>query len=150
MYELLYGGVFHMQDLSYAVDKMLYHKRPSNQVQYLMTQNVDYPKRPNDYCFEINEEKDSNNNMLSVKCKHHSAHLEKISFSQDILSIVVFNRQLIHLENICLLCLNLDSAKDLLDNGIVPFPYKVAKALDPNIYRNIQFDVWIEKRKGNY
>lgn len=31
--------------------------------------------------------------------------------------------------------------------GITPFPYKVAKALDPNMYRNIEFDSWNEMRK---
>ncbi|ETE63247.1 UDP-N-acetylglucosamine transferase subunit ALG13-like protein, partial [Ophiophagus hannah] len=29
----------------------------------------------------------------------------------------------------------------------MPFPYKVLKALDPEIYRNIEFDVWLESRK---
>ncbi|XP_063976158.1 protein ovarian tumor locus-like [Diachasmimorpha longicaudata] len=28
-----------------------------------------------------------------------------------------------------------------------PFPYRIAKALDPNIYRNIEFDIWHELRK---
>lgn len=37
--------------------------------------------------------------------------------------------------------------RQLLNAGITPFPYKVAKALDPNIYRNIEFDVWSELRK---
>lgn len=31
--------------------------------------------------------------------------------------------------------------------GITPFPYKVAKALDPDIYRNIEYDSWSEMRK---
>ncbi|XP_043489509.1 putative uncharacterized protein DDB_G0286901 [Polistes fuscatus] len=31
--------------------------------------------------------------------------------------------------------------------GIPPFPYRVAKALDINIYRNIDFDVWHEIRR---
>ncbi|KAJ9582491.1 hypothetical protein L9F63_003184, partial [Diploptera punctata] len=34
------------------------------------------------------------------------------------------------------------NVKELIAQGIPPFPYKVAKALDPNIYRNIEFDVW--------
>lgn len=39
--------------------------------------------------------------------------------------------------------------------GITPFPYKVAKGLDENMYRNIEFDSWNEKRylermKKNY
>lgn len=31
-----------------------------------------------------------------------------------------------------------------------PFPYKVAKALDPNIYRNIEYDTWTEIRRGKF
>lgn len=31
--------------------------------------------------------------------------------------------------------------------GITPFPYKVAKALDPSIYRNVEYDVWAEYRR---
>ncbi|XP_062998121.1 putative bifunctional UDP-N-acetylglucosamine transferase and deubiquitinase ALG13 [Elgaria multicarinata webbii] len=33
------------------------------------------------------------------------------------------------------------------DNPKMPFPYKVLKALDPEIYRNIEFDVWLDSRK---
>lgn len=32
-------------------------------------------------------------------------------------------------------------------SGITPFPYKVAKALDPDIYRNIEYDSWSDLRK---
>ncbi|XP_046815078.1 putative uncharacterized protein DDB_G0282133 isoform X1 [Vespa crabro] len=31
--------------------------------------------------------------------------------------------------------------------GVPPFPYRVAKAIDVNIYRNIDFDVWHEIRR---
>lgn len=31
--------------------------------------------------------------------------------------------------------------------GITPFPYKVAKSLDQNIYRNVELDSWNEQRK---
>lgn len=41
------------------------------------------------------------------------------------------------------------NVKELLAQGATPFPYKVAKALDPNIYRNIEFDIWNDFRKGN-
>lgn len=37
--------------------------------------------------------------------------------------------------------------RQLLDEGITPFPYKVAKALDPSIYRNTEFELWSENRK---
>lgn len=33
--------------------------------------------------------------------------------------------------------------------NIPPFPYRIAKALDPNIYRNTDFDIWHEIRRGN-
>lgn len=36
----------------------------------------------------------------------------------------------------------------MLRTNIAPFPYKVAKALDPTIYRNIEYDTWTETRKG--
>ncbi|XP_033606451.1 OTU domain-containing protein 4 isoform X2 [Cryptotermes secundus] len=39
------------------------------------------------------------------------------------------------------------NVKELLAQGATPFPYKVAKALDPNIYRNIEFDIWNDFRK---
>ena len=37
--------------------------------------------------------------------------------------------------------------RQLLDEKITPFPYKVAKALDPSIYRNTEFELWSENRK---
>ncbi|KAF2904833.1 hypothetical protein ILUMI_01339 [Ignelater luminosus] len=30
---------------------------------------------------------------------------------------------------------------------LAPFPFKIAKALDPNMYRNIEYDTWIEQRR---
>jgi hypothetical protein len=41
------------------------------------------------------------------------------------------------------------NVKELLAQGATPFPYKVAKALDQNIYRNIEFDIWNDFRRGN-
>ncbi|KAK9881067.1 hypothetical protein WA026_014412 [Henosepilachna vigintioctopunctata] len=35
----------------------------------------------------------------------------------------------------------------LLSFNIAPFPFKVAKALDPSIYRNIEYDSWTEVRR---
>ena len=30
-----------------------------------------------------------------------------------------------------------------------PFPFRVAKSLDPDFYRNAQFDIWLDQKKGN-
>lgn len=41
-----------------------------------------------------------------------------------------------------------DDVRGLLAHGIPPFPYKVAKSLDPDIYRNIEYDAWNTIRRG--
>lgn len=43
---------------------------------------------------------------------------------------------------------NMNDLEYMLRTNIAPFPYKVAKALDPTIYRNIEYDTWTETRKG--
>uniref|UniRef100_A0A1B6HY16 OTU domain-containing protein n=1 Tax=Homalodisca liturata TaxID=320908 RepID=A0A1B6HY16_9HEMI len=40
------------------------------------------------------------------------------------------------------------NVKDLLTLGVTPFPYKVAKSLDPDIYRNVEYDTWNDIRRG--
>ncbi|XP_025942037.1 putative bifunctional UDP-N-acetylglucosamine transferase and deubiquitinase ALG13 [Apteryx rowi] len=40
-----------------------------------------------------------------------------------------------------------EEAKPLENPSKMPFPYKVLKALDPEIYRNVEFDVWLDSRK---
>lgn len=37
--------------------------------------------------------------------------------------------------------------KTLIQEGVTPFPYKVAKCLDADIYRNIEFDIWSDQRR---
>lgn len=59
-------------------------------------------------------------------------------------SVVKFNRRR---EDSFLKVADVSCVRQLLNDGITPFPYKVAKALDPHIYRNIEFDVWSEMRK---
>uniref|UniRef100_A0AAU7J948 Tudor domain-containing protein Tdr28 n=1 Tax=Locusta migratoria TaxID=7004 RepID=A0AAU7J948_LOCMI len=41
----------------------------------------------------------------------------------------------------------LSNMKYLIACGLVPFPYKVAKALDANIYRNVEFDAWSDMKR---
>ncbi|XP_026318804.1 uncharacterized protein LOC113229436 isoform X2 [Hyposmocoma kahamanoa] len=152
VYEILYDGVYQLKDLSYAVDKMLHDKVPTNHIEYFMSENVERRKKQKERAKIFieatnDDDKDRNNNAVALKCKHHTQDLERASLLKESLSIFVFNRSLIQLENVCMNCLNVNSAKDLLDNGITPFPYKVAKALDPDIYRNIEFDVWSELRR---
>ena len=39
---------------------------------------------------------------------------------------------------------------EALEQGLIPFPYKVAKCLDPSTYRNIEYDVWSCQRQEQY
>lgn len=154
IYETLYDGVYQLKDLPHAVDKMLHDKmQTTNHNEYFMLENVERRKKQKETAKIFIEppsegDKDKNNNTLALKCKHHTEDLERASLLRESLSIFVLNRSLVQLENVCMNCLNVNSAKDLLENGITPFPYKVAKALDPDIYRNIEFDVWSELRRG--
>ncbi|XP_075619559.1 UDP-N-acetylglucosamine transferase subunit ALG13-like [Balearica regulorum gibbericeps] len=56
------------------------------------------------------------------------------------------------------LCSSAEAIEDKFKQGIeeekppenpskMPVPYKVLKALDPEIYRNVEFDVWLDSRK---
>lgn len=42
------------------------------------------------------------------------------------------------------------SAIEALHQNLIPFPYKVAKCLDPASYRNIEYDVWTCERQELY
>lgn len=37
--------------------------------------------------------------------------------------------------------------KELLEIGITPFPFKVAKALTPKYYRNTEYDIWLNNKR---
>lgn len=40
--------------------------------------------------------------------------------------------------------------KELLESGITPFPFKVAKALTPKLYRNTEYDIWLNNKKEKF
>jgi len=40
--------------------------------------------------------------------------------------------------------------KELLECGITPFPFKVAKALTPKLYRNTEYDIWLNNKKEKF
>lgn len=43
---------------------------------------------------------------------------------------------------------NMQLSNNGAHNLVAPFPFKVAKALDPDMYRNIEYDTWLEVRRG--
>lgn len=46
--------------------------------------------------------------------------------------------------------LNSEDSIEVIPANTAPFPFKVAKALDPTIYRNIEYDSWGEVRRGKF
>lgn len=40
--------------------------------------------------------------------------------------------------------------KELLEFGITPFPFKVAKALTPKLYRNTEYDIWLNNKREKF
>lgn len=40
--------------------------------------------------------------------------------------------------------------KELLEIGITPFPFKVAKALTSKLYRNTEYDIWVNNRREKF
>lgn len=40
--------------------------------------------------------------------------------------------------------------KELLEIGITPFPFKVAKALTSKLYRNTEYDIWLNNRRERF
>uniref|UniRef100_A0A1B6CDN7 OTU domain-containing protein n=1 Tax=Clastoptera arizonana TaxID=38151 RepID=A0A1B6CDN7_9HEMI len=95
VYDLLYKGVFELQEVDYAVNKMLRDK--------------------------------------SARFQHQR---DASSFLATGFALRLEMRD------------SVVNVKDLLNVGITPFPYKVAKSLDPDIYRNVEYDTWNDYRRS--
>ncbi|XP_076029405.1 uncharacterized protein LOC143018152 isoform X3 [Oratosquilla oratoria] len=119
VYEMLYKKVFKLKDVQFAVDKMLHDR--------------EYAAR----------RRDSSN---STELREIGAVVEKVlGTSRDISNDEGdANRSC---EEKTSEDLDPDDIKGQLAHGIKPIPYRVAKSLDPEIYRNIEFDVWNTERR---
>ncbi|XP_031628547.1 protein ovarian tumor locus-like [Contarinia nasturtii] len=139
VYEILYKRVFRLPDIEYSVETMLHsdiiHEPSSHEYE-----NDEYAThiifedgrqfqldRPENTLCILNDPKQCHfhNKNFEELMKYHSKRYEKSNLSDKFCSCV----------------------RQLLFDGITPFPYKVAKALDENIYRNVEFDSWNEMRK---
>ncbi|XP_054271857.1 protein ovarian tumor locus-like [Macrosteles quadrilineatus] len=93
IYETLYKKVFQLEEVDYAVKKMLHDKTSK------------YQRDPSSFFM----------NGLDLRLEIRDSY---------------------------------SNVKNLLNLGVTPFPYKVAKSLDPDIYRNVEYDTWNEIRRG--
>ncbi|KAG0712421.1 Protein ovarian tumor locus [Chionoecetes opilio] len=118
VYEILYSNVFQLKDVRLAVDTMLHDKEYASL------------------------RRDSAN---SAELKEIGALVEKIlgtSISRDSSQEEVEKTNTAIEERPSMEDIHPDDVRGLLAHGIPPFPYKVAKSLDPDIYRNIEYDAW--------
>ncbi|KAK3922875.1 Putative bifunctional UDP-N-acetylglucosamine transferase and deubiquitinase ALG13 [Frankliniella fusca] len=137
VYEMLYKNVFGMDDVNYAVEKMLHYKP--------MRHRGDSGSSGSRKFFSYSCNRCSFQSGMKFLSPSGRVWSQAVSFHFE-LSSIQLQRKGIIVDAI------LDdgevNVKDLLQKGVTPFPYKVAKSLDPNIYRNVEFDVWIDYRRG--
>lgn len=112
IYETLYTNVFKLPNISSAVERMLHEKDTSDL------------------------RRDSAN---SADLKELNALFEKVLGTED---ISPDTDKSISIDEKASLDIHPDDVHGLLSQGIPPFPYKVAKSLDKDIYRNIEYDAW--------
>lgn len=152
VYDILYSDVFKIPDVQYAVERMLHD--PEEQV------TLPLPDDPSKYSTHSGEiiPFDSYATKCVLKdpktCHfHNQVDFESVVNERND-AIMIINQKnepgrmkmfkpidgfLYDDEKSCV--------RQLLAERITPFPYKVAKALDPSIYRNTEFELWSENRK---
>lgn len=170
VYDTLYNDVFQLPDVGYAVERMLHDQLGSRLTAIEATAATE---EEDDEKGEENGEKTNSldsiavgavtengrsfvfdgNNKTSTRCiledyrmcHFHNAHFAEYLDAQQAAGDAANNKR--RIEDSMLKVGDVSCVRQLLNSGITPFPYKVAKALDPHIYRNIEFDVWSEMRK---
>lgn len=134
-----------MNDVDYAVRKMLYNESQCPHQDYFMAENVERRKK-------LKEEAGDDTMALEIfkpeQVDESGDSLTKQKQEDGKKSNLTFTLYPINSPNGIVISLDTNSARELLENKILPFPYKVAKALDPNVYRNIELDTWFEIKRG--
>lgn len=153
VYDILYTGVFKLPDVPYAVEIMLH-----DQEEQLTLPLEDDPSKYKTQSGEIIAFDDSVHTNCVLKdpktCHFHNQDDFEEVVNQQKDSITIINRtddpgrlKFFKPTDGFLYDKSKSCVRQLLDEHITPFPYKVAKALDPSIYRNTEFELWSENRK---
>lgn len=152
VYEILYEQVFKLPDVKYAIERMLYD--PTGK-----SMEIDEAKVVTEDGREFIFDKAEGTNCVLGDfklCHFHneggfSAEIEKVKVKDE----KILDKSLIEPDALpknlrtdyFLYDQNISCVRQLLYQSIAPFPYKVAKALDTSIYRNIEFDSWADWRR---
>lgn len=153
VYNILYADVFKLPDVQYAVERMLHDQE--EELTLPLEDNPDQYKTQSGKVASFDTHTDSNCVLKDPKtCHFHNQVDFELIVEEQKDAITIINRIDDHgrikifkpidgfLHDKSKSCV-----RQLLDEGITPFPYKVAKALDPSIYRNTEFELWSENRK---
>ncbi|XP_058120183.1 protein ovarian tumor locus-like isoform X1 [Anopheles coustani] len=156
VYEVLYKGVFQIPDVEYAVERMLYD--PKN---ITTSYGKDHEGRPiaitGDGRQLVLSRRDNTKCILSnfQLCHfHNNVNFTKVrrfflEHGNDAgyrlygqFSGSNYQVRAGRVPNPLLMGRDISCVRQLLNEGVMPFAYKAAKALDAYIYRNVEFDVW--------
>lgn len=169
VYELLYVRVFKLPDVMYSVERMLHD--PEGKAMKIVQgadKNGDIVEEKiltsegSEFILDTPEATEcvlDNYRLCHFHNRENFAHIVDVYRTKRSDKIVKEIRNVNHngsrgpisrelvLVNPMLCEKKISCVRQLLKEGITPFPYKVAKALDPNIYRNIEFDSWSDIRR---
>lgn len=153
VYNVLYSGVYKLPDVNYAVERMLHDQE--EKVTLPLENNPDQFVTQSGEINSFDSHEDTNCVLKDPKTCHFHNQInfeETVEEHKD--AITIINRvdeqgrvKIYKPIDGFLHDKNKSCVRQLLDEGITPFPYKVAKALDPSIYRNTEFELWSENRK---
>ncbi|XP_062141643.1 protein ovarian tumor locus isoform X1 [Drosophila sulfurigaster albostrigata] len=152
-FKLLYKMLFKLPDVNFAVESML-HPQSFNWNSYSVELDArGYISRvvcADGRSFQLDLPEDTICILENSKlCNfHNNAELamntaDETSNSRRLDTSMVNSTDMLHM---CPSSMN-SCVRQLLQEGITPFPYKVAKSLDAYMYRNIEFDSWNDIRK---
>ncbi|XP_050100298.1 uncharacterized protein LOC126580970 [Anopheles aquasalis] len=163
VYEVLYVNVMKLADVAYAVERMLYDPYDRKIRYYKNERKQDVAVTMDGRRLVLSSETDTNCVLNSFRFCHFHNHQNFSSIASFFKSyrgnstnMESFRSDTTELMMPLRLCAgsgksdpllyerNISCVRQLLSVGITPFPYKTAKLLDPNIYRNAEYDAWME------
>lgn len=153
VYKILYADVFKLADVGYAVERMLHDPDeektlplPDDSTKYVTGAGVifSFDSHENTNCVLKDDRTCRFHNRIDFEqvvneCKDHITILNRQDFPGRLKIFKPIDGFLFKFDKSCV--------RQLLDEKITPFPYKVAKAIDESIYRNTEFEVWSDSRK---
>lgn len=154
IFEVLYKEVFQLPDVNYAVERML-HDQNEEITKPLQDDKSKYQTMSGKIKSFDSSEATSCVLENSQMCHYHNRNNFKEFVDSYSASFITNQRTFVAADGTMRPRRKVDGflhdrekscVRQLLDEKITPFPYKVAKALDRSIYRNIEFDMWNDNR----